>query len=191
MKKKKKKKKSNNALILALVGGGLLLVGGVVVVVVINAKSPAGNQQAKAKDKDKEPPKDQPKVEPKPKKGKDLVSQVARRVEKVEVDHWFHQLGLAYQTAATANTNGRGPANFKDLGREFANTPLNEWFMKDWIKIVWSANLFNQPNGSSNTALAWETDADSVGNRVVLMCDGSVVFLSEQAFQKTPKATGR
>lgn len=189
MKKKKKKKKSNNILILALVGGGLLLVGGVVVVVVINAKSPAGEQQAKAKDKDKEPPKDQPKFEPKPKKGKGLVSQVARRVEKVEVDNWFRQLGLAYQTAATAN--GRGPATFKELGREFANTPLNEWLTKDWIKIVWSANLFNQPNGSSNTALAWETDADSLGNRVVLMCDGSIQFLGEQTFQNTPKAAGR
>jgi hypothetical protein len=188
MKKKKKKKKSNNTLILALVGGALLLVCGVVLVVVLNAESPAGNQQAKAKEKDKEPPKERPKFEPKPKKGKDLVSQVARRVEKVEVDNWFRQLGLAYQFAATENPSGRGPKSFKELGREFASSPLNEWLTKDWIKIVWNASLSNQPNGASNTALAWETDADSAGNRVVLMCDGSVHLLGEQDFQKTAQA---
>jgi hypothetical protein len=187
MKKKKKKKKNSNMLILGLVGGGLLLVGGVVLVVVINAKSQPQDHQAKAKDlpKEKEQP---PKFEPKPKKGKDLVSTVARRVEKVQVDNWFRQLGLAYQTAATVNTNGRGPANFQELGREFAGTPLSDWLAKNWIKIVWKANLSNQPNGASNTALAWETDADSLGNRVVLMCDGSIQFLSEQDFEKTAKA---
>ncbi|HMF17960.1 MAG TPA: hypothetical protein VKE98_12175, partial [Gemmataceae bacterium] len=126
--------------------------------------------------------------QPKPKKGKDLVSQVARRVEKVEVDNWFRQLGLAYQTAATVNTSGRGPASFQELGREFAGTALSDWLTKDWIKIVWKANLSNQPNGASNTALAWETDADSLGNRVVLMCDGSIQFLGEADFEKTAKA---
>jgi hypothetical protein len=46
-------------------------------------------------------------------------------------------------------------------------------------------------NGASNTALAWETDADSQGLRVVLMCDTSVQTMDENTFKNTPKAVGR
>jgi hypothetical protein len=188
MKKKKMKKKSNNALILALVGGGLLLVGGVVLVVVLNAKGPA-NQQAKAKDPPKEKEQPPPKFEPKPKKGKDLISTIARRMEMTDVRNCFGQLGKAIYADSTIN--GKGTANYKDLGLNFANNPLKEWIDKDWVKVVWSANLSNLPNGASNTALAWETDPDSQGFRIVLMCDTSVQTMNEEDFQKTPKAVGR
>ncbi|HMF17853.1 MAG TPA: hypothetical protein VKE98_11640 [Gemmataceae bacterium] len=193
MKKKKKKKKNNNniTIILAMAGGGLLLVGGVVLVVVLNAQSPTANQQAKGKDKDKELPKDQPKpkFEPKPKKGKDLISTVARRMEMTDVRNYFKQLGLEFQNHATIN--GKGPRDYKALGSGFANLPLKEWIEKDWVKVVWSANLNVLPNGASNTALAWEADADSQGLRIVLMCDTSVQTMDEITFNNTPKAVGR
>jgi hypothetical protein len=171
---KKKKKKNSNMLILGLVGGGLLLVGGVVLVVVLN------------------PPKEkeqQPKFEPKPKKGKDLVSTVARRIEMIDVQQCFSQLGKAIQADSTIN--GKGTANYKELGPNFANSPLKEWIEKDWVKVVWSANFNNLVNGASNTALAWETDADSRGLRVVLMCDTSVQTMDENTFKNTPRAVGR
>src|SRR5262245_21522826 len=98
MKKKKKKKKNNSTLILALAGGGLLLVGSVVLVVVLNARSPAANQQAKEQPK--------PRFEPKPKKGKDLISTVARRMEMTDVRNYFKQLGLEFQNQATINGKG-------------------------------------------------------------------------------------
>ena len=180
MKKKKKKKKNNITLILALVGGGLLLVGGVVLLVVLNAKSPAANQQANQ-------PK--PKFEPKPKKGKDLISTVARRMEMTDVRNNFKQLGLEFQNQATIN--GKGARDYKALGVGFANLPLKEWIEKDWVKVVWSANLNILPNGASNTALAWETDPDSQGFRIVLMCDTSVQTMDENTFNSTPKAVGR
>jgi hypothetical protein len=177
MKKKKKKKKNNITLILALVGGGLLLVGGVVLLVVLN---PAANQQANQ-------PK--PKFEPKPKKGKDLISTVARRMEMTDVRNNFKQLGLEFQNQATIN--GKGARDYKALGVGFANLPLKEWIEKDWVKVVWSANLNILPNGASNTALAWETDPDSQGFRIVLMCDTSVQTMDENTFNNTPKAVGR
>ena len=191
MKKKKKKKKNNKALIFALAGGGLLLLGGVVLLVVLNTRSPAANQQAKGKDNDKELPKDQPKpkFEPKPRKGKDLISTVARRMEMTDVRNYFRQLGLEFQNQATVN--GKGPRDYKALGVGFANLPLKEWIEKDWVKVVWSANLNILPNGASNTALAWETDPDSQGFRIVLMCDTSVQTMDENTFNNTPKAVGR
>jgi hypothetical protein len=191
MKKKKKKKQSDSVLILALVGGGLLVVGGVVLVVVLNTKSPNRDQQAQANDKDKQLPKDndKPKFEPKPKMGNDLIGKIRRRVEITEVQNNLRELGKAIYADSTIN--GKGTASYKDLGLSFANNPVKGWIDRGWVKVVWSANLNNLPNGASKTALAWETEADSQGLRVVVMCDASVQTMDEQTFQNTPKAMGR
>ncbi len=109
-------------------------------------------------------------------------------MEATEVRHYFKKLGDTYRAD---EVNGRGPANYKALGPNFSNIPLKEWVEKDWVKVVWSANLNSLPNGASNTALAWETDPDSQGLRIVLMCDTSVQTMDDNTFKKTPKAVGR
>jgi hypothetical protein len=188
-KKKKRQKKSSTALIAGIVIGVLVLVGGGVAIVLAVTGGKKEEQQAKA------PPaqgqKAPPQLEQKPRRGgKDLISAVARRLEITEVYNWFKQLGLSYQTVASASTSGNGPSSFKEL-TELHGTPLKEWLEKNWIIVVWGARPLSQPGGASNTALAWETDADLQGNRVVLMCSGSVETMDEATFAKTAKAMGR
>jgi len=187
-KKKKRKKKGSTALIAGIAIGVLLLVGGGIAIVFAVTRGKEPERQAKAPAPPPKQEQPQPQFEPKPRKGKDLISAIARRMESSEVNNWFHQLGLAYQTVATANTSGRGPANFNELGREFANTPLKEWFDKGWITVVWGVRASNQPAGASNTALAWETDADGQGQRIVLMCSGSIQTIDEPTFANTARA---
>ncbi|MBM4069983.1 MAG: hypothetical protein FJ271_13680 [Planctomycetes bacterium] len=188
-KKKKRPQKSNAPLVIGIIVGILLLAGGIVTVAMLMRKK----DDTQTKGPPPPPPvipKEPPKFEPKPKKGKDLISAVARRMEVSEVNNWFRQLGLAYHTVSTETISGAGPRDFAQLGREFANTPLKEWHDKQWVVVVWNVRLPNVQQKSS-TALAWETDADGQGNRIVLMCDGSVQSLDEATFAKTAKAMGK
>lgn len=188
-KKKKRKKQGNTALIVGIVGGVLLLAVGAIGVAVI-MKGKKDDSQVKTKPPPPIQQQDPPRFEPKQKKGKGLISAIARRMEVSDGNNWFRQLGIAYQTASLDSSNGQGPLKFEQLGPNFASTPLKEWYDKEWIKIVWGVRILNVQN-KSDTALAWETDADSVGNRIVLMCDGSVQFIHESIFATTAKAMGR
>jgi predicted Zn finger-like uncharacterized protein len=189
-KKKKRKNKSNTAVIVGIILGVLLVGGGVAIVVAVTGGK-KDEPQAKAP-----PPVEKKEIFKfeKPRKGaKDLISAVARRLEITEVNNWFRQLGISYQTVASASTSGKGPADFKEL-TELATTascPLKDWLDKGWIVVVWGARLSSQPDGASNTPLAWETDPDLQGNRVVLLCSGSVQTMPEAEFAKTAKAKGR
>jgi hypothetical protein len=181
--KKKKKKKTNMALVVGLIAGFLLLVGGTALVLVLRAGGPTEQPQAKEK-----PPPVRPAIVPpkEDKQKKPQISTIGRRMEITEVRNWFKQMGIAYHQVAAFDPKGRGAANYKELGLKSAQ--VDEWFEKGWVTMVWKASVSNQPSGSSNTLLAWETDPDGAGIRVVLMCDGSVRDLSDPEFQKTPKA---
>jgi hypothetical protein len=188
-KKKKRRKKNNTGLFVGIVLGLVVLVGGgVAIVLAVTGKK--DEPVAKAPPAKAQPA--PPRFEPKPRKGgKDLISAVARRLEISEVNNAFRQLGLSYQNVASASTSGRGPADFKELTELHGTTPLKEWLDKNWIIVVWGARPLSQAGGASNTALAWETDADLQGNRVVLMCSGSIVTMDEATFANTAKAMGR
>jgi hypothetical protein len=68
---------------------------------------------------------------------------------------------------------------------------INESLTNKWIIFIWGANKNSFPDGTSNTILAYEADADLQGNRFVVLGDGSVQTVGEAEFQKMPKAKGR
>jgi predicted Zn finger-like uncharacterized protein len=188
-KKKKKGKKDNRLLIGSAIGGGVLIVAAVLVfiftrgsqadqnkVVQKKANIPAAKPVVKAEEPDEEP---------KPKKGP--ASSAGRVRDRIELENAMRQIGIAYTQFETER--GKGPNGIEDLGIQ-ANAITN--LLKDkTITFIWGANSKNFPEGKSNTIIAYETDADSIGNRVILKGDGSVTTVDEATFQKTPKALGK
>jgi hypothetical protein len=84
----------------------------------------------------------------------------------------------------------RGPANVDELSTELAMAPLAIQRIRNReIEVVWNAaRVTDQPNGGSQTVIAWESKAEAGGNRLVAYMDGQTAVLTEQEFQQKPKA---
>jgi hypothetical protein len=79
----------------------------------------------------------------------------------------------------------RGPTKPADL-REFqADFPEANQLLEDGsLEVVWGIHLMRQPQGLTNTVLAFEKTAESSGSRLVLMGDGAVRQMDEAEFRK-------
>jgi hypothetical protein len=127
-------------------------------------------------------------VDPQPPKPE--VTGVARVREGVQVRAMLQQLGVAYKNFE-AEMN-RGPKNQKEFSPYYENnTEMNEALSKGWITFIWGTprrSLIGEP---SMTIIAYETDPDVHGIRLVLFGDGSVDGMTETEFAKAPKAKGK
>jgi prepilin-type processing-associated H-X9-DG protein len=191
--KKKKKAAGNRGLI---IGGAIA--GAVVIVIVVLVIMLAGGGNAKDKGV-------QRKVEPPPKKAEQPVVQVeepeiekkapvgglGRTKEVTEIQNSLRQLGIAYKQFEVVEN--RGPKDQRELGPYYQNiNPINEALKNKWITFIWRVpRQALAENGDSNTVLAYETDADRQGIRMVLFGDGHVEGMNEEDFKKAPKAKGR
>jgi hypothetical protein len=192
-KKKKKKAKSNRGLLIGGVVAGLV----VIVAAAILLFSPKSTPQAKVAQKRQPPPVNPQPVnvapapeEQQPEK-KAPVGAIGRAREVTAVQNTLRQLGIAYRNFEALEN--RGPKNQKELGPYYENNgEINESLTKKWITFIWGVPRANlAENGASNTVLAYETDADRQGVRMVLFGDGSVRGLNEEDFSKAPKAKGK
>lgn len=191
-KKKKKKSKSNRGL---LIGGGIAALVLIVVVVVIIMLSSGGSAKDKVAQKKVEaPPPPPPPVAKVPEEPviprKAPATAIARRMESTHAQNMLRQLGVAYQQFETVN--GRGFKDQKEINDYLKSNEIKEALQNTWITFIWGATRQSlNEYGSSNTILAYETDADTQGNRYAVMGDGSVQIFDDGTFQKTPKAKGK
>jgi uncharacterized Zn finger protein (UPF0148 family) len=188
-KKKKKKKKSNTLLWIALGGGAalllLLVVAGVVLLIVFNQPAAATKTTEQAKKKQDQRPKFEPQVENKRPKGG-----IPRAMDVQEVKNAMKQIGLAYHNYVS--TSGKAPMKMQDLMQHLERNALIETMLTDGsVEFAYGVKPQDMTQGSSNTLIAWEKDADNLGRRVVLYGDGSVDVLTEDDFQSKPKAQSR
>lgn len=113
------------------------------------------------------------------------LSNFGRRMELPELQNFYKQVGLAYQTIE-ADT-GKAPANSQQLQNQLkAFAEMFDAEKKGWIKIAY--NVRQWPEGRSSTILAWEVEPDRNGLRCCLMGDTSVQMLNVEEFDKAPKA---
>jgi hypothetical protein len=123
---------------------------------------------------------------PPPQGGQGGVIRV-RNIQQVNND--MKQLGLAYHNFQ--GTYNRGPATVEELSPFFDNNAqIKEALQKGEYVFHWKLNLGAMTQGSSNTILAYEKDADAKGNRVVAMGDATVKTMNTADFQATLKAQG-
>lgn len=193
-KKKRKKGKSNQGLIIGAGLGGVAIIA-VVVVLLLN-RGDGAPKVAQKNLNPAPPPQNQEKEEPAPQADpvpeKRAPAGAIARVREGTVDrNKLRQLGLAYMNFL--DTLKRGPKDQKEFSPYYENDhEINEYLTKKWITFIWGANRQSfAEHGTSNTILAYETDPDRAGIRLVLFGDGSVDGLGEDAFQKAPKAKGK
>jgi hypothetical protein len=193
-KKKKKKKKSNRLLWIALGGGAVFVLLLVVVgVVVFFATRPAeetkSTQQAKTKSKKKQDP--QPKFDPGANDNPRPKGGIPRAMDVQEVKNAMKQIGLAYHNCVTSNN--KAPTKLQDLMQFLERNAMIEQMLADGgpVVLIYGVRPQDMTDGSSNTLLAYEKDADNRGLRVVLFGDGSVDMLPDDEFQAKPKAQPR
>jgi hypothetical protein len=191
-KKKKKGKKDNRVLIGSVIGGGVIIVVAILVFVLTRGSNADQNQNKIVQKKGGKPAPvpvakaEEPDEEPKPAK-KGPASSAGRIRDRIEIENTMKQIGIAYNQFEALNN--RGPSDIKELGLNVAK--MNEMLTDKTITFIWNINSRSFPDGKSNTIIAYETDADSNGNRIVLNADGSVHAVGEGDFQKAPKAKGK
>jgi predicted Zn finger-like uncharacterized protein len=194
-KKKRKRSKSNSGLLIGAAIAGVALIGVVVVFLLMRG----GNEKVKVVTKTPEPQpvNTQPAVNTPPEENPPQIEKkapagTAARVREVTVvQNTLRQLGVAYKNFEVSEN--RGPKNQKELGPYYENNgEINEYLSKKWVTFIWGAPRQSlTEHGDSNTILAYETDADGQGIRMVLFGDGSVRGLDENEFSKAPKAKGK
>jgi hypothetical protein len=194
-KKRKKKKKSNTVLWIALGGGAalllLLLVAGVLLFLfVFNRPSDQkGTEQAKTTPKmgkKQDVPKFDPQLNdnPRPKGG------IIRAMDVQEVKNNMKQIGLAYHNYVSSNN--KAPLKMQDLMQFLERNASIEKMLSDGsVVFIYGVRLQDMTQGTSNTLIAYEKDADTRGFRVVLFGDGSVDMLPDDEFQTKTKAQPR
>jgi hypothetical protein len=118
------------------------------------------------------------------------VTGVGRVREGVQIRAMLHSLGVAYKNFEALEN--RGPKNQKELSPYYENnTETNEALTKGWITFIWGTPRRSLIENASSTIMAYETDPDVHGIRLVLFGDGSVDGMTEAEFAKAPKAKGK
>ena len=194
-KKKKKKKKSNMLLWIGLAGGAafllLLVAAGLLWFFVFNRPTEQkSTEQAKGPPRTKKKQEQGPKVDfvpqdnPRPKGG------IIRAMDVQEVKNNMKQIGLAYHNYVSSNN--KAPLKVQDLMQFLERSqPIEKMLTDGSIVFIYGVRIQDMPQGTSNTLIAYEKDADQKGFRVVLFGDGSVDMLPDDEFQTKPKAQPR
>lgn len=122
------------------------------------------------------------------KKEPEKKGKIVRARDLIEFRNHFKNLGLAYATFEAER--GKGPANLDELKPylQGANKMIDMLAKEEIIFYYGVSKTQMMENGTSNTILAHEAYEDVNGRRLVLMGDGSVHEMTNEQFQKAPKA---
>jgi hypothetical protein len=91
-------------------------------------------------------------------------------------------LGLAYKLFAG---EGRVPKTIDDLEPYYENRKITQAVQDGSYVVFLGVNPDRLPG---NTVLAYQAEPDAQGERVVLLCNGSVEAMPAAAFEAAPKA---
>ncbi len=108
---------------------------------------------------------------------------IKRIIDRPKLLTQLRQIGQAYQNC----TDTTPPRRIEDLMPFLDNNPQFEKLLRDEVVVIWGVRPSQVPN-SSETILAYEKDPDDKGTRLVVMADISVKTMSNDEFQKAPKA---
>src|SRR5205823_6846465 len=103
--------------------------------------------------------------------------------EDTDLRNELKQIALAYGNVATAKS--RGPTNQQELSPYYENSGrINEAISSQQLTVIWGISA----NGlGSKTVVAYETQADRIGIRMVAMGDASVQTMDRQEFRAALK----
>jgi len=119
--------------------------------------------------------------------GSGTMPNLKRVSERPKVQNQLQQIGIAYRNCAITAP----PRKIEELMPFLENDAKTEKLLRDGtIVVIWGVVIDLVANGSE-TILAYEKDADEQGTRYVLMANCSTVkAMSNDEFQKAPKAKG-
>jgi len=113
---------------------------------------------------------------------------LARVWTEQDTKNRLKQIVLAYHNYIDSS-NGKAPAKASDLAPFYDKEPnITEALDKGWIVFLYNVRLQQMTQGTSNTILAYEAEPDRSGRRWIVKADGSVDKVSQQEFDKMPKA---
>ncbi len=105
--------------------------------------------------------------------------------DRVKIEGKFRNLGLAY--IGYDDTGEKSPMSADDLKKDNSiDKETYDWIKEGYIVVGWNAKL-GQLDNKSQTVLAYE-NADVSGGAFVLLADGTVKRMTEDEFNKAPKA---
>jgi type II secretory pathway pseudopilin PulG len=112
------------------------------------------------------------------------VQRARQAADDTDIRNELRQIAVAYNNCAVAKK--RGPQTQKELSPFYEDsTRINEDLEKGRITVIWG--LSGQAL-DSHAMLAYETQADRIGNRMVSMGDASVQTMDQQEFNSARKA---
>ena len=111
---------------------------------------------------------------------------IPRIIERAKVENELKQIHLYYQNYLI--DHNRPPSKLEDLQELMgANSREYKALQEGRYVLNWKAIAAGVPRGASNTALAYEKDADADGDRYVVLGDGSVHRMNQQQFASATK----
>ena len=116
------------------------------------------------------------------------VQRVWLTAKTTETQNDLRQIALAYKNFTASSPDKRGPKTQQEISPFYENSNrINAALDANQITVIWGI-----PNKDfkSYDLLAYETDADRAGNRLVAMCDASVCVMGEQGFKLALSGTG-
>jgi hypothetical protein len=180
--KKRNRNKSNTGRIL-LAGGALLFIAALVVLVIVIVN----RKPEEPKEKVRQEPQARPSPSPIDPEKKVYSAGVAGTMDRVEMRNMMQQLGIAYKNFVAEKN--KGPANRDELAGYYEKHPrILEMLDKKWVTFIYGAGPREVGDSPSRLILAFQTDKDAAGIRIVLMANGVIDEMLDGEFQKTKKA---
>ena len=119
----------------------------------------------------------------------EAVSAARKAAEQTRLSNDLKEFGLAYLTFCekrgeeTKNAYGKGPMNWEQVRSHGAPDVVQRRIEASGYKVVWGLNPLEAKEGTTNTIVAYPTNAASEGG-LVLFLDCHVELLTAADFQK-------
>jgi hypothetical protein len=104
-------------------------------------------------------------------------------LDRLIVTEYLRNIGLGFQASP-----GASPKTIEELEQVHGSSKITKAIQDGSITVVLSVNPERQPGES---ILAYQTEADAQGERVVLTCSGGVKVMNAKTFDAAPKAQGK
>jgi prepilin-type N-terminal cleavage/methylation domain-containing protein len=117
------------------------------------------------------------------------VQRARQAADLTETRNDLKQIALAYNNFLADSVDKRGPKNQRELSPFYENNSrINQALIDKRITVVWGISAGFM--GKSTIILAYETNADRLGHRLVALGDASVQTMDGPEFSSALKTSG-